>query len=294
MIKNSYSIQEFGQLINRYGYSFDLNQNPNDNGLLDEIIYSSRKEIFIGASQKNGIKIIFQYDGIAEFTLFDPNEKNISLNTMTFNLPINGYFIDNEQDVFHPKSWCLKSYEPYEELKLGFFEYMDIFKYSSDGENVAWLQGRDEFALKCIYCFNLNNISNVLDRVRIIINSDSILTQNNGKDDLSLNNQIARLRNLVTEKEEKIKELELIQTNHAIHVVHQNATNENINNSDLLLISVLLKELQNEIPLKSKKSQSKILQKIEDENNNIKGLSKSRTEKIIAEANKLYKSLKIQ
>lgn len=75
----------------------------------------------------------------------------------------------------------------------------------------------------------------------------------------------------------------------------QNAINEDmktINNSYLLLISVLMVELQNAISVRANKSQAKILQKIEDANNGIKGLSKSRTEKIIAEANRLYKSLK--
>lgn len=74
-----------------------------------------------------------------------------------------------------------------------------------------------------------------------------------------------------------------------------NAINEdtkNINNSDLLLICVLLQELQNAISIKANKSQTRILQKIEDQNTDIKGLSKSRTEKIIAAAKKLYKSLK--
>lgn len=65
----------------------------------------------------------------------------------------------------------------------------------------------------------------------------------------------------------------------------------NILNSDLLLISALLYTLQNEIKVRGNKSQSKILQKIEDEHVGIKGLSKSRTEKIIAEANKIYKPL---
>ncbi|WP_171262956.1 hypothetical protein [Acinetobacter sp. ANC 4169] len=53
-----------------------------------------------------------------------------------------------------------------------------------------------------------------------------------------------------------------------------------------------MKELQNEISVRANKSQAKILQKIEDENNDIKGLSKSRTEKIVAKANNYYKVLK--
>ena len=62
-------------------------------------------------------------------------------------------------------------------------------------------------------------------------------------------------------------------------------------NSDLILLSALLNMLQNEIKVKANKSQAKILQKIEDEHKGIKGLSKSRTEKIIAEANRIYKPL---
>lgn len=62
-------------------------------------------------------------------------------------------------------------------------------------------------------------------------------------------------------------------------------------NSDLLLMSALLNMLQNEIKVKANKSQAKILQKIENEHTGIKGLSKSRTEKIIADANRIYKPL---
>ena len=95
---------------------------------------------------------------------------------------------------------------------------------------------------------------------------------------------------LLIENESLKKQLELVKS-----LEFQNAINEdikNINNSDLLLISVLMGELQTAISVRANKSQAKILQKIEDANNGIKGLSKSRTEKIIAEANKLYKSLK--
>lgn len=62
-------------------------------------------------------------------------------------------------------------------------------------------------------------------------------------------------------------------------------------NSDLLLTSILLKMLQDEIKIKAHKSQAKILQKIEDSHSHIKGLSKSRTEKLMGKANKLYKQL---
>lgn len=65
----------------------------------------------------------------------------------------------------------------------------------------------------------------------------------------------------------------------------------NLPNSDLLLISALLRMLRDEIQVKGNKSQAKVLQRIEDEHRGIKGLSKSRTEKILASANSLYKSL---
>lgn len=68
-------------------------------------------------------------------------------------------------------------------------------------------------------------------------------------------------------------------------------TKSNLLNSDLLLISALLNMLQREIKIKANKSQAKILQKIENEHIGIKGLSKSRTEKITADANRIYKPL---
>lgn len=79
----------------------------------------------------------------------------------------------------------------------------------------------------------------------------------------------------------KIVEIENANSNSEIDII----------NSDLLLISALLNTLKNEIKVKANKSQSKILQRIEDEHKGIKGLSKSRTEKVIAMANRLYKPL---
>ena len=74
----------------------------------------------------------------------------------------------------------------------------------------------------------------------------------------------------------------------------ENATNEEeikLLNSDLLLIAALLRMLQNEIKVSRNKSQAKVLQRIEDDHKGITGLSKSRTDKIMASANKLYKPL---
>lgn len=65
-----------------------------------------------------------------------------------------------------------------------------------------------------------------------------------------------------------------------------------IKDSDLLLIAALLQMLKNEIKLKSNKTQAKIVQKIEDDNKGLVGLSTSRTTKILSAANKLYNSLK--
>ncbi|MFW2124357.1 hypothetical protein ACG94O_15730 [Acinetobacter ursingii] len=229
MVENSYSIQEFGQLINQHGYSFDLNKNPQDSGLIDEISYSSRTEIFIGASQKNGIKIIFKYDGIGTVTLFDPNETDIRKNTVTLNIPINGYFFDPDEDVFYHKNCHLKSYEPYEELRLGFFEYINLFIGDRGEQNFDWLKGRDEGALKCIYCIDLNTVNNLLDNVKIVINSDSKLIKNikSTQDSISygqpsiqqtepniesLNAEISRLRKLVAEKDAEIEQLKAKQS----------------------------------------------------------------------------------
>jgi hypothetical protein len=66
---------------------------------------------------------------------------------------------------------------------------------------------------------------------------------------------------------------------------------EIIPNSHLLLIAALKIMLQNEIKVKSNKSQAKILQKIEDENKERSGLSVSNTSKILPKANKAYKAL---
>lgn len=100
----------------------------------------------------------------------------------------------------------------------------------------------------------------------------------------NLNKEIERLKakNLELENER----LQFYQKENAINEVEINLTN-----SDLLLISVLLRMLQNEIKVRGNKSQAKVLQRIEDEHRSIKGLSKSRTEKVLASANSLYKSL---
>lgn len=99
-----------------------------------------------------------------------------------------------------------------------------------------------------------------------------------------LNEEICHLKAHIAELESK--KMQYPQKENAM------VLNEmNLANSDLLLISALLKMLQNEIQVKGNKSQAKVLQRIEDEHRSIKGLSKSRTEKILASANSLYKSL---
>lgn len=102
-----------------------------------------------------------------------------------------------------------------------------------------------------------------------------------------LQKEISNLNVKLLKKEERIKELEALQIN-------KNAiinTDISLKNSDLVFISVLMKNLQNAITVKGNKSQAKILQKIETESNGVIGLSKSRTEKVMQEANKLYKQL---
>lgn len=98
--------------------------------------------------------------------------------------------------------------------------------------------------------------------------------------------QIAELR----KENEKLKaeNLQLSQNENAI-----NSQDITLKNNDLLFVSVLMKMLQNEIKVSANKSQSKILQKIDDEHEHMKGLSKSRTEKVMQQANRLYKQLNI-
>ncbi len=99
-----------------------------------------------------------------------------------------------------------------------------------------------------------------------------------------LNEEIGHLKAHIAELESK--KMQFLQK--------ENATNYeeiNLTNSDLLLVSALLAILQSEIKVKANKSQAKVLQRIEDEHKGVKGLSKSRTEKIMGAANKLYKPL---
>lgn len=99
-----------------------------------------------------------------------------------------------------------------------------------------------------------------------------------------LNEEIGHLKAHIAELESK--KMQYPQKENAI-----NDDKINIANSDLLLISVLMTTLRSEIKVKGKNSQAKVLQRIEDEHGSIKGLSKSRTEKVLASANSLYKSL---
>ena len=99
---------------------------------------------------------------------------------------------------------------------------------------------------------------------------------------------------LQTENEtlkQRIAELEAQQSE---KIFNQNAINNdeiNLPVNDLMLIAALVGMLRNEIRVKANKSQAKILQTIEDNHKHMTGLSKSRTEKILAAANKAYKSL---
>ncbi len=99
-----------------------------------------------------------------------------------------------------------------------------------------------------------------------------------------LNEEICHLKAHIAELESK--KMQYPQKENAI-----NDDKINIANSDLLLIAVLMTTLRSEIKVKGKNSQAKVLQRIEDEHGSIKGLSKSRTDKVLASANSLYKSL---
>lgn len=99
------------------------------------------------------------------------------------------------------------------------------------------------------------------------------------------NNQ---LKDQLAQAQQQIKELEEMQSAKNA-IINDEIT---LKDSDLLFIAVLMENLRNAITVKANKSQARILQKIENENNGITGLSKSRTDKLMGEANKIYKSLK--
>ncbi|TCM62712.1 hypothetical protein EC844_12430 [Acinetobacter calcoaceticus] len=110
-------------------------------------------------------------------------------------------------------------------------------------------------------------------------------------DNETLLHENKKLKLELNQAKERIKQLEEKEVQSP---ANKNAINDaeiNLINSDLLLIAALLNMLQNEIEAKGNKSQAKILQRIEDEHEGIKGLSKSRTEKIMGSANGLYKPL---
>ncbi|MFU8925109.1 hypothetical protein [Acinetobacter puyangensis] len=111
----------------------------------------------------------------------------------------------------------------------------------------------------------------------------------------NLNTEIMRLKGVVMDKtknieklQERIAELEVKEMQ--FHSSRNAINNDEINliNNDLIFVAALVKMLSNE---KRAYTQSKILEMIEDANNGITGLSKSRTEKVMAVANKLYKPL---
>ena len=90
---------------------------------------------------------------------------------------------------------------------------------------------------------------------------------------------------------QRITELEAQQSE---KIFNQNAINSeeiSLPVNDLMLVAALVRMLRNEIRVKANKTQAKILQTIEDNHKHMTGLSKSRTEKILAAANKAYKSL---
>lgn len=100
--------------------------------------------------------------------------------------------------------------------------------------------------------------------------------------------------NLKVQVDELNKEIEELKMQKIEIINKENAMIEEkitLQDSDLVFIAVLMKTLQNAISVKANKSQAKILQKIEDDNLNIKGLSKSRTEKVMSKANGIYKLL---
>ena len=104
----------------------------------------------------------------------------------------------------------------------------------------------------------------------------------------NLNAEIAQLKDQLAQAQQYIQELEEMQSAKNA-IINDEIT---LKDSDLLFIAVLMENLKNAITVKANRVQSKILQKIENESNGITGLSKSRTEKLMSEANKIYKALK--
>jgi len=310
---NLYTLNEFGELLNKNGYEFDLKKSYKDNGLIDEILYPTRKpKLFNGVQQKNGLSVIFKFNGVATVTLFDPNEKNVKLNTVTINIPVNGYFIDREGDVFFQGKDCLRSYDSYDDLLLGFDDYIETLD-NSDGKGFDWLKKRYIYDLKVIYCINLNEIDSLLNNVKILLNKNSVLYKENSSTERNklnceqlpiqrtapnvenLNTEITQLRKVVMDKTKNIEELQeriaKLEPKEMQYSNNQNAITDaeiNLTNNDLVFLAALIKMLSNE---KRAYTQSKILEMIEDNHEGIKGLSKSRTEKVLAAANKIYKPL---
>lgn len=110
-----------------------------------------------------------------------------------------------------------------------------------------------------------------------------------------INAEITELRKVVMEKTKNIEELQEqiaeLEAKQMQFFNNQNAIIDdkiNLRNNDLLFIAALVKMLSSE---KRVYTQSKILEMIEDNHKGIKGLSKSRTEKLLAAANKIYKPL---
>ena len=229
---------------------------------------------------------------------------------------VNSYplFFKNKTFSMHEAVCLMVGYEPIET--------------QWDYQNVNWLKDNPEYEKASNFIFSAfrtnlfeefsngecfitsNNLKILLNESNHFIdgfnNKESIVSSDeNLIENTKFKNTIASLElDVAIEKQEveklnkeikhlKVKNLEL-ENERLQFIKPENAMvlNEmNLPNSDLLLISVLLKMLQNEIKAKSHQSQAKILQKIEDSHSHIKGLSKSRTEKIMGRANRLYNSL---
>ncbi|WP_374253427.1 hypothetical protein [Acinetobacter brisouii] len=152
----------------------------------------------------------------------------------------------------------------------------------ADIENYCWLKS-DFFEFEAIKKSGITDINNITATQDLNIGNSTITSTKLHVQNLI--DKIEVLKNIIQEKNAKIEQLSQQLK------VCQNENSEDeisLKDSDLLFISALVTMLKNE---KKRNSQSFILGKIEEDHQEIKGLSKSRTEKVMAKANKLYKSI---
>lgn len=152
----------------------------------------------------------------------------------------------------------------------------------ADIENYCW-QKSDFFEFEAIKKLGITEINNNTATQDLNIGNSAITSTEPHVQNLI--DKIEELKNIIQEKNAKIEQL----SQQLAVCQNENSEDEiSLKDSDLLFIAALVTMLKNE---KKRNSQSFILGKIEEDHQEIKGLSKSRTEKVMAKANKLYKSI---